>query len=278
MDSRAIYSIAKKEFMDNWRNKGVLAFWAIFLILPLVISYFGSMGAGGAGWRDLDATIVGMITLVTLLVPIIGLMLGYAAIVGEKERGSMETLLSYPVSRMEVLAGKFLGLGAVLSVATLIGFGVSGLVIGASVRGVQWGDYAIFILASMLIGLVFIAISMFFSSIFKKRSTAMGGAVFLWFLFEMIWNIVIAGVLTAQYGISKLTDPDFMAPNWYYVTTLLNPVKAYSVLVSFHIPSVGDLAGNVPSFVNTPFTIAVLFSWLAGMLLLTYYMFNKKDL
>ncbi len=278
MDGRAVYGVAKKEFMDNWRNKWVISVSAIFLILTLVISYFGSMGAGGTGWRDLDATIVGMITLVVLLVPIIGLMLGYATIVGEKERGSLELLLSYPISRIEVLLGKFIGLGAVLSVANFIGFGVSGVVIGASVKGVQWGNYAVFILASILLGLIFISISMFFSSIFKKRSAAMGGSIFLWFLFEMIWNVVIAGMLAAQYGIEKITDPNFMAPNWYYVTSLINPVWAYSTLVSLSIPSISDLSGNIPSFVNTPLTLAVLLSWLVGAFVLTYYIFNKKDL
>ncbi|NIA10187.1 MAG: ABC transporter permease subunit [Nitrospiraceae bacterium] len=278
MDGRAVYSVAKKEFIDNWRNKWVLAVSAIFLLLTLVISYFGSMGAGGAGWRDLDATIVGMMALVTLLVPIIGLMLGYATIVGEKERGSLELLLSYPVSRVEVLLGKFFGLGAVMATATFIGFGVSGAVIGLGVKGVQWGDYIIFILASILLGLVFIAIAMFFSSVFKKRSAAMGGAVFLWFLFEMIWNIVVAGVLVLEYGVNKLSDQTFMAPNWYYVSALINPVKAYSALVSLSIPSVSGFAGNIPSFVNTSSMLAILFSWLGGALVLAYYILNKKDL
>jgi len=278
MDGRAIYGIAKKEFMDNWRNKWIMAVSAIFLLLTLVISYFGSMGAGGVGWRDIDATIVGMITLVTLLVPIIGLMLGYATIVGEREKGSLELLLSYPVERIEVLIGKLLGLGAVMAAATFIGFGVAGIVIGINVKGVQWGNYAIFVFASVLLGLVFISISMLFSSIFKKRSAAMGGAVFLWFLFEMIWNVVIAGVLTAKYGIEKLTDPNFIAPSWYYVASLINPVKAYSALVSLSIPSVSEFAKNIPSFVNVPFNLAILLSWMAGTFVLTWYVFNKRDL
>ena len=278
MDGRAIYAISKKEFMDNWRNKWIIAVSAIFLLLTLVISYFGSMGAGGVGWRDIDATIGGMITLVTLLVPIIGLMLGYATIVGEKEKGSLELMLSYPVERIEILTGKLFGLGAVMAAATFIGFGVAGIIIALNVKGVQWGNYMVFVLASILLGFVFISIAMLFSTIFKKRSAAMGGAVFLWFLFEMIWNIVITGVLTAQYGIEKLTDPNFMAPSWYYVASLINPVKAYSVLVSLSISSVNELAGNIPSFVNVPFSLAILLSWMAGTFALTWYIFNKKDL
>ncbi|MCD6448011.1 MAG: ABC transporter permease, partial [Thermoplasmata archaeon] len=173
-----IIAVAKKEIMDNWRNKWIIATSAIFAILTLVISYFGSMRS--VGWQDLEATIVGMINLVTLLIPIIGLMLGYASIVGEKERGSLELILSYPVKREEILAGKFIGLSAVMALANFVGFGVAGIVIGINVKGVEWGDYFIFILASILLGMVFIAIAMLMSCAFSKRSTAMGGAIFTW--------------------------------------------------------------------------------------------------
>lgn len=270
-----IITIAKKEFMDNWRNKWILGVSIIFLILTLVISYFGSRG--GVGWKDLNATIEGMITLVAFLIPIIGLMLGYASIVGEEEKGSLELLLSYPVKRVEVLFGKFLGLGTVMAVANFIGFGVAGIVIGINVKGIQWGSYSIFILSSILLGIVFIAIAMLFSCLFKKRSTAMGGAIFLWFLFEMIWSVIVAGILIARYGIGKMTDPNFMAPNWYYLSSLINPIKAYSALVSLNTP-INNMIGKMPSFVNTSFTLVILFSWMIISLVLAYYIFNKKNL
>ncbi len=271
-----ILAIAKKEIMDNWRNKWIIATSAIFAILTLVISYFGSIN--GVGWQDLEATIAGMITLVTLLIPIIGLMLGYASIVGEKEKGSLELLLSYPVRREEVLAGKFMGLSAVMALANFVGFGVAGIVIGVNVRGVEWGDYILFIFASILLGMVFIAFAMLMSSAFKKRSTAMGGAIFAWFLFEMIWNMIVGGILIAKYGFEKLMDENFVAPSWYYIASLINPIKAYSTLVSLNITPVAEFIGKMPSFVNTPFNLAILFAWMIASLLLAYYLFKNKDL
>jgi len=271
-----IIAVAKKEIMDNWRNKWIIATSAIFAILTLVISYFGSMRS--VGWQDLEATIAGMITLVTLLIPIIGLMLGYASIVGEKERGSLELLLSYPVKREEILAGKFIGLSAVMALANFVGFGVAGIVIGINVKGVEWGDYFIFILASILLGMVFIAIAMLMSCAFSKRSTAMGGAIFAWFLFEMIWNMVVSGLLIAKYGFEKLMEENFVAPNWYYIASLINPIKAYSALVSLNITPVAEFIGEMPSFVNTPFNLAILLIWMVASLLLANYLFKNKDL
>jgi len=271
-----IFSIAKKEFMDNWRNKWIIAVSAIFMILTLVISYFGSMG--GAGWKDLDATIGGMIALVQILVPIIGLMLGYATISGEKERGSLELLLSYPVSKLEILIGKFIGLGAVTALANIVGFGVAGIVIGINVRGIQWGDYIIFIFAAILLGLVFIAVAMLFSCIFKKRSTSLGGAIFLWFLFSMIWGTILSGILIAKYGLSAITNENWMAPTWYYVASIINPISAFSVLVTLNVTPVSEHIIRYPSFYNTPLTLLILFLWMFISLLLGYYIFDKKDL
>ena len=274
-----VIAIAKKEFMDNWRNKWIIAVSSIFVILTLVVSYFGSgMTSGSVGWKDLDVTMAGMINLVYLLVPIIGLMLGYATIVGEREKGSLELLLSYPVKREEVIAGKFIGLGAVIAMANFIGFGIAGIVIGINVKDVAWGDYFIFILSSILLGLVFISIAIFFSSIFRKRSTAMGGAIFLWFLFEMIWDIVLAGILIAQYGIEKIGNPNFVAPSYYYVISLINPIKAYSTLASLIISSISSQIGNLPSFVNTPFVLAILLAWMIITLLGGCAIFRRKDL
>ncbi len=273
-----ILTIAKKEFMDNWRNKWIIAVSAIFVILTLVVSYFGSgFSSGGVGWKDLDVTMAGMMTLVSLLIPIIGLMLGYASIVGEREKGSLELLLSYPVKREEVIAGKFIGLGIVMAMANFIGFGIAGIIIGINVKGVEWGGYFIFILSSILLGLVFISIALFFSSIFKKRSTAMGGAIFLWFLFEMIWDIVLAGILIAQYGTKRLSDPNFVAPSYYHILSLINPVKAYSTMAALNISSISSNL-KLPSFVNTPLVLAVLLAWMLIPLLAGYLIFAKKDL
>ena len=129
MRSNVILSIAKKEIMDNIRNKWIILVSVMFAILTIVVSYFGSMQS--QGWQDLGLTISGMATLVTFLVPIIALMLAYATIIGEIERGSMNSLLSLSINRYEIVIGKFLGLGGVLCFTILVGFGTAGLIIAA---------------------------------------------------------------------------------------------------------------------------------------------------
>ena len=122
-----LFIVAKKEIMDNVRNRWIIIVTIIFSILTIAMSAVGSFYS--EGWQDLGVTIGLMMSIVQLLVPIIALMLGYAAIIGEIEKGSMNALLSFSVTRLEVVLGKFLGLGSVLAVSIFVGYSFAGIVL-----------------------------------------------------------------------------------------------------------------------------------------------------
>jgi len=272
----AVLSLAKKEFMDNCRNKWIIVISAIFVISTLLASYFGSHGQ--AGWRNLRVTIGVMSFFVVLLITIIGLMLGYAAIVGEKERGSLGLLIALPLTRNEILLGKFLGLGAVLSTAILIGFGVSGIIISLNIENAAWMNYLIFIGASLLLGLVYLAIALFISSFFNKRSTAMGSAIFLWFFFNIIWILFIGPALLFFIGLEN--------PDLYYAINIVNPTAAYSGLIELSVsPAVSpavEMGGrngpSYPFFYNSGVMVTVLLAWIIISLALSLWFFKRKDI
>ena len=274
----SIFGIAKKEILDNVRNKWIIILTIIFASLALVVSYFGSIFS--QGWQDFGVTIGGMMSLVQFLIPIIGLMLGYAAIIGEIEKGSMSSLLSLPINRLEILMGKFLGLGGVLSFTTLIGFGVAGIVIAANVSNVNYSDYLIFIGSTILLGLMFVSLALFFSTLFKKRSTSMGGAILLWFLFNMILPLVFVGIMIASTSLEKITSGSF--PEWYYILELINPLSVYSALISLNVGPVSTMQGAIsisyPSFYSSGLMILILIIWIVSFLFLAFWRFNKRDI
>jgi Cu-processing system permease protein len=227
MKKNVIISVAKKEIMDNIRNKWIILVSVMFALLTIVVSYFGSLQS--RGWQDLGLTISGMASLVTFLVPIIALMLAYATIIGEIEKGSMSSLLSLSINRYEILVGKFLGLGGVLCFTILVGYGTAGLIIAANVPNVNYVDYGVFIGATMLLGLVFLSIALCLSTVFQKRSTAMGGAIFLWFLFDIILPIIFFGLLLTSIDFNQFIEEQAMiAPDWYHMLNFFNPTAVYN--------------------------------------------------
>jgi len=257
---KTVFYLAKKEFMDNFRNYWIIILSIIFTFLILVISYFGSTGLG-SGFRALDLTIELLKSPVILIVPIISLMLGYASIVREIEDGSMSSLLSFPVKRYEVVLGKFLGLGSVISTIILIGFLVSGVVIAINTSGSDFIYYFGFIGATILLGLGFLSVSLFFSSILKRRTTAIGAAIFLWIFFAIIWNILIIGIAFTVF----MSGNNEMSIDWLPYVNLINPLMAISYFGGSGPP---DLQWILVSY----------FSWIIMPLILTFVIFEKKDI
>jgi Cu-processing system permease protein len=281
MQTNIIVSVAKKEIMDNIRNKWIIIVSFMFALLTLVVSYFGSLGHHG--WQNLGVTISGMANIVTLLIPIIALMLGYATIIGEIERGSMNALLALSVKRHEIIIGKLLGLAAVLCFTILVGFGVAGLMIAANVSNVNYLDYGVFIGATMLLGLVFLTIAVCFSTIFSKRSTAMGGAIFLWFLFNIILPLVFFGLLATTIDITNITVGQSLdVPGWYHILGLGNPISVYSSLLTISLGPVSSMSTSdiipLPNWYSPGLLIGVLLVWIMVFFFLTYWRFNRKDI
>lgn len=272
----SMWAIIQKEILDSVRNKWVLAITTIFALLALLVSYFGSTASASTGdevgFRGFDLTIFLILAIAEFLIPIIALMLGYGAIVSEKEKGSLDLLVSMPISRTQVFIAKFLGLSMVLFISIFVGFGIAGAVIAGFAGSAQWTVFLGFIAASALVGLVFLSLAMLLSTVMKRRSTAMGGAVLLWFLFIWIYTIVLFGVGAAM----GLFESGATIPDWFYALQLLSPVSSYEVMT---MAALGVFIGNgVPWFFNgvTAWTVVAL--WIFLPLLLSLRLFTKRDI
>ena len=154
-----IWNIARKELSDGLRNRWLLAISLLFAMLAAGIAWLGAAASGQVGFTSIPATIASLSSLATFLMPLIALLLAYDAIVGEEEGGTLLLLLTYPLSRAQILLGKFIGHGLILGLATLIGFGCAALAIAVLVADVELGmlvwAFARFMLSSTLLGLVF---------------------------------------------------------------------------------------------------------------------------
>ncbi|MFQ5986354.1 MAG: ABC transporter permease [Thermoplasmata archaeon] len=280
LDLRAVWVLLKKEFLDNVRNRWIIALSAIFIVLTLVVSYLGdATTGGGVGFQGLSDTVVGMAATAIILVPILGLMLSYAAIVGEKERGSIQLLLSMPVTRLETLLGKFLGLGTVMLVAVLSGLGLGGVVIIAFAGIEGWENFLVFLLGSVVFALVFVSVGLLLSSLTRRRGTAMGLAVFLWFLFVFIYDAILAGILAVTEGELVLpAGTEF--PNWYWAGQIANPVDAFGLfgIRAFGLTGVFGFPITPPDFVTVELTAFSMLVWAVVPLGFAFWRFRGGDL
>lgn len=246
--------IAAKEFWDRIRNRWVLAVALVFAVFALLIAYFGAAQQGAVGFRGIEVTIASLVSLVIYLVPLIALILGYDAVVGERERGSLDLLLSMPVTRLEVLLGKFFGLSAALSLSTLAGFGAVGVLLAYQLNLDALFHYFGFVLSAVLMGMAFLSMAVMVSVLASDRARASGAAIALWFFYVLVFDLLLLGGLVVSGG--------GVSGDVFSYLLLLNPADIFRILNIFSMEEVKTLYGLATVF---PETLAN--PWLLGMLM-----------
>ena len=191
IDTNAINTIARQELVINMRNRWTLVFAGLFGVLVLTISYFGLVTGGVVGFQGFARTSASLLNMVLYIVPLVALTMGTLSFTSEKSAG--ELLFAQPVTRVEILLGKFLGLFASIFTATLIGFGLAGVVIAAKTGTEGSLRYPAFVGFSLLLALIFLSLSAFISVLCRRKSKAFGVALFVWFFFVLFYDLLVIG-------------------------------------------------------------------------------------
>ena len=180
--------LAAQEIRVGLRNRWVVATTLLLAALALSLVLLGSAPTGTVKADPLAVVVVSLASLTIFLVPLIALLLSFDAIVGEQERGTLMLLLSYPVSRWQVVAGKALGQMAILGIATLVGYGAAAgaLWLTVDIGHEAWGAYAAMVLTSVMLGAAFVSMGCLASTLVRERATAAGLAVGVGLLFVLL--------------------------------------------------------------------------------------------
>lgn len=273
---RTILIVAGKEIREGLRNRWVLATTLLLAALALTLAFLGSAPTGNVGASALDVVIVSLSSLSVFLVPLIALLISHDTIVGESERGTLLLLLSYPVARWQVLAGKFAGHIAILAFATAVGYGIAAgalALTGGPADAASWRAFAGLIGSSVLLGAAFVAIGMLVSALAGERGTAGGIAIGVWLVFVLIYDMALLGLLVADQGrtvTAGLLD----------VLLLLNPTDAYRLLnlggAAGAVSGMGGIAGAASLAPAT--LLAALVAWAALPLAAAMLVFSRREL
>lgn len=267
---RQVATLAGKEFRDRIRNRWVLAVALVFAVFSLVITYFGGAQQGQVGLRSIEFTIASLVSLVIYLIPLIALLLGFDAVVGERERGSLDLLLALPITRFELLLGKYLGLAAALTLSTVAGFALDAVLLYRQFGWPGLYHYLGFMLSSVLLGLAFLSLALLLSVLARERTRASGMAIALWFGFVLVFDLLLLGLLVASGG-------EFGGAALAYVL-LLNPADVFRILNIFSLDQMRSLYGLtsiVPPALADPWLMgAAMLAWITAPLALATWRFR----
>lgn len=185
----SLRAIAKKDFQDSIRSRWLIGLVVLFALIMSAAAYVGRPAPGETAssevlLRFLDQFIIGT------LVPLLGLVVGYNAVSGERDSGSLKLLLSLPHSRADVVFGKVLGRAGALTSAIMIGFLVPAAIIATGPFRFEVPTFVGYLLLVCILATMFVSIAVGLSAASESRWLAMAGAIGLYFLFVPLWNAI----------------------------------------------------------------------------------------
>ncbi|MDF1589730.1 MAG: ABC transporter permease subunit [Gammaproteobacteria bacterium] len=273
----AVLTVANKEFHDGLRNRWILAISVMFALLATGLAYFGASASGQAGFTTLSSTIVSLANLAVFIIPLIALMLAYDGVVGEDESGTLLLLMTYPLNRWQLLLGKMLGHWLIMAFSTVIGFGLSAIIMGLFSENTTWselfGPYVFFIICAILLGWIFIAFAYVISASVTEKSKAAGASLIVWFLFVLMFDLSLLGLLVGTEG--------NVNAQLFPLLLLLNPTDIFRLLIIGFFAD-QQLSGFMSIAQHAHFTLPILFTglitWLIMPVILAITIFNRRKL
>lgn len=216
---RNIATLARRELRDAIRSRWFLLYTVAFATLGLAVSFVSAAGTGGTGLSGFGRTAAGLINLVLLVVPLMALTAGAGSIASDRERGMLPYVLAQPVSRVELLLGKWFGLAGALLACLTLGLGSCALILAW--KGQRTDPSAILGLTalSFLLALGMLGTGLLISTLARKASVAVGTAIFAWLTFAFVSDLALmSGAVALRWPVEHL-----------FAMSLVNPLQVFKM-------------------------------------------------
>ncbi len=228
-----ILTVAHRELRDAVRSRWFLLYTLAFAVLGLAVSFVSASGSGGTGLSGFGRTTAGLINIVLLVVPLMALTSGAASIASDRERGMLSYMFAQPVSRFEVLLGKYIGLAGSLLACLCLGLGACAVILAW--KGVATKPASIVWLASLsfALSLGMLSLGMLISTLARKTSVAVGTAIFVWLTLVFVTDLALmAGAMALRLRIEEL-----------FALSLLNPLQVFKMWSLTAVDATLDVLG-----------------------------------
>ncbi|MDG6929386.1 MAG: ABC transporter permease subunit [Nitrososphaerota archaeon] len=267
-------------FKESLRQRWLIIFSIIFFFLAINIPTLVLLSARYLPPDYLPLYLSYLVSLTFPYLPLLALPMGAISVVQEKESGTLEYILSTRITRGGYLLAKLAGLLLATTGVVLLGYGLAAVV---SYR-VSFSHYVIMgetILVAVLLNAIMLLLAMLVSILTKRRETALGVAIALWFLFAVISNLGQLGILL---NLTHATD--------YFVSfTLLDPTESSRIMAVMATQTVANILLNDPTQLGvTGYTMVAVFggstvyvlfasllAWLGALGGLLFGLFNRQD-
>lgn len=246
-----------------------------------------------------------LLSLLSILIPLISIGLGFDAINSEFNRRTMSRILAQPIYRDALLVGKFMAglctLATGLTALWLLVVGAGLLTMGVPPSGEEVARSLAFLLIAIAFAGVWLAIAMLFSVIFRSAATSALCAIGLWLFLTLVWPILVPALVpifatpdpvAARFGLPSDSQVD-----WFLALSRVSPSSLFgdaSLAVlqpdpnMTRIPTIG-MIGQLQGMVRgaaLPLNQSLLLAWpqitvlIASVIIVfavTYVVFQRQE-
>ena len=233
MSATVVRALVRRELGESLRSRWFMVYSGVFLLGALALTLFGLSGSEIYGYRGFAKVMAGLVHLALLFVPLMALFPATAAIAGERESGSLEYLVSQPISFGELFLGKWLGVSLAVWMSLMLGFGLAGAI--AVWNGTPWPLIALLLALTLLLAEAFVAIGLLCSVVAPSRARATSAGLVVWIVAIGLGTLGIMGAML-RWGL-----PRFVLTLWGFA----NPVESFRLGVIASLDPDGSLLGPV---------------------------------
>ena len=269
----SVIAFARREFRDAISSRWFILYTVAFTVLAVAVSFMSLAGSGSHGFAGFGRTTAGLLNLIMLVVPLMALIAGAGSIAGERERGTLLYLLAQPISRVELLLGKYIGLAIALCCSMCVGFGLSAGVLAWRVGGVGISAFVMLVVFTCGLALAMLSVGILLSVMSRRSGVATGLGLFAWLILVFLSDLgLMAGTILFKLRVQEV-----------FAIGVMNPLQAFKMAVIVNMNASLDVLGPVGMYASQTFGGAlpwilalVLGVWTIVPLVIALILFSKR--
>lgn len=252
--------ISKYIILDIVRSKVLIAYTLLLAVICFTIFL-----------ADPDVTkgLVSITTVVMIIVPLVSIV--YATTYYFNASEFTELLVSQPISRTDILLGKFIGISISILGAFILGVCVPVMLFAFSTTGLT------LMTAGSLATLSFVSLAFLASTFTRDKAKGIGLALMTWFYCSIIFDGLVLLFL--------FTFSDYPLEKAMIVISAFNPIDLARIMILLQL-DISALMGYTGALyqqffgsgTGVVFSLVMQLVWIAAPVLLALKIFRKKDL
>ena len=265
-------ALYRKELADQFKGKRFLIMLLLIAVIAIISVYSAGQGIQTvinegtpsasvflSLFTSSGGSLPSFVSFLSFLGPIVGIILGFDAINGERSKRTLSRLVSQPIYRDSIINGKFAAGVTVISIMIFfLGLMVAGagiIMTGIPPTSDELLRLLLFLVYTVVYMSLWLSVSMLFSIIFRHAATSVLSGIAIWVFLTFFMGMLASAIANGIYPVTDQSTLDVVVNNYNITASVsrISPANLYSESVSTILdPSIRALGLNQWIVQQTP--------------------------